>query len=154
MTKKEFIERYGEEKWENHRKASHECYLKNKEKYKQRCNNWLVNNREKYNAALRNNRNKKTPEERKLIRLRNYCKNIELVENFELAKADNFKGWVVHHRLENYWNQYTLKRKKLYYSVNPECLIFLRQEEHGPDTSQASHHPEKTKWHKRILEND
>lgn len=23
-----------------------------------------------------------------------------LIENFELAKADNFKGWVIHHRLE------------------------------------------------------
>lgn len=33
---------------------------------------------------------------------RYYCKDIENVENFEKAKADNFKGWHCHHRLETH----------------------------------------------------
>lgn len=36
-----------------------------------------------------------------MIRLRTYCRdNITKIENYELAKADNFKGWEIHHRLE------------------------------------------------------
>ena len=27
-----------------------------------------------------------------------YCKNPEKIENYEKAKADNFKGWCCHHR--------------------------------------------------------
>lgn len=31
------------------------------------------------------------------------CKdNISLIENYEKAKADDFKGWVIHHRLETH----------------------------------------------------
>lgn len=30
-----------------------------------------------------------------------YCKeDISNIENYELAKADNFEGWVIHHRDE------------------------------------------------------
>ena len=30
-----------------------------------------------------------------------YCKDdLSKIENYELAKADNFKGWHIHHRLE------------------------------------------------------
>ena len=32
----------------------------------------------------------------------NYCKSIEDIENYELAKADNFIGWDIHHRLETH----------------------------------------------------
>ena len=31
-----------------------------------------------------------------------YCKDYENIENYELAKKDNFKGWVIHHRLETH----------------------------------------------------
>lgn len=31
-----------------------------------------------------------------------YCKNYQDIENYEKAKADNFKGWVPHHRLETH----------------------------------------------------
>ena len=33
-------------------------------------------------------------------KLRKYCKEYEKIENYELALADNFKGWDLHHRLE------------------------------------------------------
>ena len=36
-----------------------------------------------------------------LKRYKRICKDdISLVENYDLALADNFKGWVMHHRLE------------------------------------------------------
>lgn len=31
-----------------------------------------------------------------------YCKTPELIENYEAAKKDNFKGWCCHHRLETH----------------------------------------------------
>ena len=36
-----------------------------------------------------------------MYRLHTYCKDdITKIENYELTKADNFKGWVIHHMLE------------------------------------------------------
>ena len=31
-----------------------------------------------------------------------YCKDYENIENYEKAKADDFKNWEVHHRLETH----------------------------------------------------
>ena len=31
-----------------------------------------------------------------------FCKSPENIENYEKAKADNFKGWDCHHRLETH----------------------------------------------------
>lgn len=30
------------------------------------------------------------------------CEDISKIENYELAKRDNFSGWVIHHRLETH----------------------------------------------------
>ena len=58
-----------------------------------------------------------------------YCTNYEQIENYELAKADNFKGWECHHKLEihdDYTNTVNdLKLMNLYYNRPPEELIFL-----------------------------
>lgn len=63
-----------------------------------------------------------------------YCTNYEQIENYELAKADNFKGWECHHKLEiheDYTNTVNdLKLMNLYYNRPPEELIFLTTEEH------------------------
>ena len=86
---------------------------------------------------------------RKLGKTR-YCSvNYELIENYELAKADNFdrKKWHLHHRLENYWSCATLKRKGLYYNTNPEALIWLPADEHMKDRNSKN-----SKWHQRKLE--
>lgn len=62
------------------------------------------------------------------------CKEYWKVENYELAKADNFKGWIMHHKLEigtDYRNTtYDLKLMNLYYDRPPEELIFLTLREH------------------------
>lgn len=59
---------------------------------------------------------------------------IDLIENYELALADNFKGWQIHHRLEirdDYINSIKhLKLMNLYYNRPPEELIWLRHSEH------------------------
>ena len=69
-----------------------------------------------------------------------YCKDIEDVENYEKAKADNFKGWDCHHRLETHTSdgdrrEVDITRKELvaldmYLSRPAEELIFLTRSEH------------------------
>lgn len=139
MKKKEFIEKYGEDAWKRN--------LDNAKK-------WRINNRERQRELERKFWKGKTTKLRS-NGITKYCnKDFELIENYELAKADNFdkKKWRLHHRLENYWSQETLKKKHLYYNVNPEALIWLPYEEHKKDASLSTFHPELSKWHKRILE--
>lgn len=69
-----------------------------------------------------------------------YCDNIENVENYEKAKADDFKGWNIHHRLETHNSDgkrriVDITRKELialdmYYHRPTEELIFLTKAEH------------------------
>ena len=70
-----------------------------------------------------------------------YCKDIEDVENYEKAKADNFKGWHIHHRLETHTSDgerreadismEELKSSGMYYHRPSEELIFLTTREHN-----------------------
>lgn len=73
-----------------------------------------------------------------LYRLHTYCKDdITKIENYELAKADNFKGWVIHHRLElTLDNELActtndLIRMYMYYNRPYYELIFLTRSEHS-----------------------
>lgn len=66
-----------------------------------------------------------------------YCKDdISKIENYELAKADNFKDWDIHHRLEFTVNgefahsSNSLKRLGMYYNRPYFELIFIRTSEH------------------------
>lgn len=66
-----------------------------------------------------------------------YCKDdISKIENYELAKADNFKGWHIHHRLELTLDgefahtPEDLKRMGMYYNRPYFELIFLTKSEH------------------------
>ena len=70
-----------------------------------------------------------------------FCKEPEKIENYEKAKADNFKGWECHHRLETH-NSDGIRRivdisveeliaLGMYYHRPAEELIFLTDEEHG-----------------------
>ena len=72
---------------------------------------------------------------------RRYCSDIENVENYEKAKADDFIGWECHHRLETHTPDG--KRRAIdipaaelialgmYYHRPPEELIFLTSREHS-----------------------
>lgn len=69
-----------------------------------------------------------------------FCDEIENVENYEKAKADNFKGWQCHHRLETHNSdgerrlvditREELKALGVYYHRSPEELMFLPTKEH------------------------
>lgn len=54
------------------------------------------------------------------------------IENYELAKADDFIGWICHHRLgEHCFTSEELKRYGLYFNRTPAELIFLKINEHS-----------------------
>lgn len=69
------------------------------------------------------------------------CKDYENIENFEKAKADNFKNWVCHHRLQTWTSDgkrrdvdilaKELKALNIYYNRPAEELIFLTRNEHA-----------------------
>lgn len=69
-----------------------------------------------------------------------YCDEFENVENYEKAKANNFKGWDCHHRLETHNSdgekrlvditRGELAALGMYYHRPPEELIFLTAKEH------------------------
>ena len=70
-----------------------------------------------------------------------YCKDYQNIENYEKAKADDFKGWHCHHRLETHNSDgerrliditaAELKALDMYYNRPASELIFLRKGEHS-----------------------
>ena len=70
-----------------------------------------------------------------------YCKDYENIENYDKAKADNFKNWHCHHRLETHNSDgerrlVDITREELlalgmYYGRPSSELIFLTRSEHG-----------------------
>lgn len=62
--------------------------------------------------------------------LRRYTDELECVKNFDLAKADNFEGWCIHHKLEAFYSATELKGIGRYWKVPARELIFLRRGEH------------------------
>ena len=67
---------------------------------------------------------------------KSYCSEpLELVENYKQAKADNFAGWCIHHRLEIQPDGTRVSAKELidhnlYYGRPAIELIFMRNGEH------------------------
>ena len=65
-----------------------------------------------------------------------FCsEQLELVENYRQAEAENFKGWCIHHRLEiqhdgTIVSVQELKEKGLYWHRPANELIFMRNGEH------------------------
>lgn len=155
MNKFEFIERYGIEKYEAHLALCREI---NKRKY-QNDSDFRALAKKSANERFmkRYNTDNEYREFKKKQNLEN-CKKrylndveyklsknvlkyvrdgeLELIENFEAAKADNFEGWVVHHRLELTINgeyahsEADLKRLDMYYDRPAFELIFMRKREH------------------------
>lgn len=66
------------------------------------------------------------------------CEDISKIENYELAKKDDFKGWVIHHRLELVSTGAVVDSAKqdlidwgIYYHRPADELIFLTRTEHN-----------------------
>lgn len=73
-------------------------------------------------------------------RFKEYCKDYKNIENYEMAAADNFKNWCIHHRLET-WTSDGERREvdilakelialDMYYNRPADELIFLTIAEH------------------------
>ena len=69
-----------------------------------------------------------------------FCKEPEKIENYEKAKADNFKGWRCHHRLETHTSDgerravdisvAELQALGMYWHRPAEELVFMTTKEH------------------------
>ena len=60
-----------------------------------------------------------------------FCKDYKNIENYEKAKADNFKGWNCHHRKGVDIPREELKALGMYYNRPASELIFLTISEHS-----------------------
>lgn len=71
---------------------------------------------------------------------------VHLIENYEEALKEDFKGWLIHHRLEthrcidgkwvlrdvkNYMDADSLKKSRLYYNQPPNLLVWMRRGDHA-----------------------
>lgn len=91
---------------------------------------------------------------------KHYCDDIENVENYEKAKADNFIGWHCHHRLETHNSdgerrivditREELKALDMYWHRPSSELIFLTKGEHTGLHNVGKNHSEK--WRKEKSE--
>lgn len=88
-------------------------------------------------------------------RFKYYCKDYENIENYDKAKADDFKNWEVHHRLETHNSDGErrlvditadeLKALDMYYNRPADELIFLTIYEHSRLHMKGKHLSEETK---------
>jgi hypothetical protein len=146
MTKQEYIDRYGIEVYKAHiekrrlyyKEHKEHCLemnkrytLQNKEKVDEKNKHWRDNNKERHYQST-----KKCREKNIEWNLNRICTDLRSVENYELAVADKFKGWILHHRFELH-SDYSLRYSKealikidLYYHRPPEELIFVPVKEH------------------------
>ena len=83
------------------------------------------------------------------------CEPLELVESYAAAKADNFVGWCIHHKLEiqqdKRVSRQELKDNGLYYGRPASELIFMRFGDHsalhstGNTNMKGKHHSVETR---------
>ena len=88
---------------------------------------------------------------------KHYCKDYENIENYQKAKADDFKNWEVHHRLETHnsdgerrlvdISKKELKALGMYYNRPAEELIFLTAKEHKSLHNKGESNPNFGKHH-------
>lgn len=124
MRKADIIALYGEAEWL---------------RIKEIKNNYRRRNREKNNEYERNYHNAHYDENKiklskraVLQKRKHYVKDqrIDLVKNYELAKADDFKGWTLHHILGETKSRNELLSENLYYDRPPEEFIWMTDGEH------------------------
>ena len=72
-----------------------------------------------------------------------YCRNPELIENYEKAISDTTQVWECHHRFEALFTKEELIEYNWYFDVEPNCLIFLTPSEHN-----SLHHKCRPAWNK------
>lgn len=136
MNKNQYVEKYGEEEGARlYKEQLHEYYLKTREKRLAYQKKWDTANREYKRKYLKEHA-------RTNIAMFAYCikDEVEQIENYQLAKADNFDGWCVHHRLETHneagerlekdVSRDSLIEKNLYWQRPAKELIFMTASDH------------------------
>ena len=169
MSKVELIEKYGIE-WYEAQNERNKAYFKTRynddpefrEAYKARRKQRYDNDHEfrearkarsKARQKERYNNDPEFREAQKAYMRELYCRagELERIENYELAKADNFKGWDIHHRLELTLDgefaltHEQLKMHDMYYNRPYYELIFLTKAEHRRLHKQGTHISEETR---------
>ena len=169
MSKAELIEKYGIE-WYKAQNERNKAYFKARynndtefrEAYKARRKQRYDNDHEfrearkvrsKARQKERYNNDPEFREAQKAYMRELYCRagELERIENYELAKADNFKGWDIHHRLELTLDgefaltHEQLKMHDMYYNRPYYELIFLTKAEHRRLHKQGTHISEETR---------
>lgn len=150
MTKNEFIKRYGEEAYELKLEQTRNWKKRNRERHNAVSKTWQKQNSERYKANV----NDWFKEQRKLG-WSVYCKeNYEQIENYDIAKVDEFdpKKWELHHKKEEFFSAKTLKDYNMYFDVQPEDLIWLPKNVHRSDAVVSSYDPTKSEYHQKKLE--
>lgn len=135
MNKKEFIEKYGEEAYQKKLEYQKQYYKQYREEYKKYHKQYYKQHKEEKREHYKQY-------SRQHNRMFAYCipEQIEQIENYELAKKDNFDGWDIHHRLETHNSDgqrrlVNLSREELialdmYYNRPANELAFLTRPEH------------------------
>jgi hypothetical protein len=154
MTKKEYIERYGEEAYKRYlekcKKYSRQYY----QQYKEEIRELNKQYREQHKEEIRELNKQYKEQHREEIKeynkqyMRKYNSMFafcipgewEQIENYEAAKKDNFNGWQIHHRLETHNSDgerrlTSISKEELigldmYYNRPANELIFLTKAEH------------------------
>lgn len=106
---------------EEKRRAYHKAY---RESHKNEMKDYM----KAYNEAHREDK------------LERYCSHIENIENYELAKADDFVNWDIHHRLETHTSDGVLrlvplsskelKALGMYFNRPASELIYMKKGDH------------------------
>lgn len=147
MTKKEFIERYGEEAYQRQLEYHRKYYQQNRNKIKERYKKYYQQHKDEMKQYSKQHKEeiKECHKQyiRKHVNMFAFCipEEWEQIENYELAKKDNFNGWCIHHRLETH-NSDGEKRLvnisvaelialDMYYNRPASELIFLTNSEHA-----------------------
>lgn len=141
MTKEEFIKKYGIEKYQKRLELTREINRKRRledpswEKNRRRLKYEKLKEKFKTNPELKT----KLSLDRVRLKQRSYVENgrVDLIENYELAKADNFDGWEIHHKIELHpdgstrFTSKSLKDIGLYYNRPANELIWMTTFEHN-----------------------
>lgn len=127
------VNAYGKKYYEDNKAEASAYYKKYYEAHKAKVN---ANNKKYYEAHKTEvNANNKFYQRQQYC-----CEDICQIENYELAKKDNFIGWDIHHRLETHNSDgirrsVDITRKELmklgvYYNRPASELIFMKSSEH------------------------
>lgn len=147
MKKQEFINKYGEARYLELQKQQKEWRMNHIQEINEKRRNYRKTHRKIVNAEKRAyyKKHKEHVLTYNSLMRRKYrtvgSSDLTQIENYLSAKADNFNGWIVHHRLETHTSDGVLRLISLtkaelialgmYRDRTPEELIWMRTSEHS-----------------------